>query len=132
MLFRSGWRINEWTLASGVAVRFVVPGGVVLGPGCHYLMAFRPEVAGVVPDAKLPDPINDNVGLALQRPDGTLADQVGLHPASVYREGPALAPMLIESSRSYTRVGNDTNDNVNDFVLQARTPSNRMSSCAVR
>ncbi|WP_410966461.1 lamin tail domain-containing protein, partial [Salmonella sp. SAL4449] len=55
----SGWRINEWTPASGVRLVFVVPGGVVMAPGCHYLVSFRPDVGGVVPDARMINPIND-------------------------------------------------------------------------
>ena len=127
-----GWRINEWRPLSGVITQFVVPNGVVLAPGCHYLVGNRPTVAGVVPDAQLFDPINDNGGIALQHSDGTLIDQVGYHPDSIYREGTVMPSPGPEDSRSYARVGNDTNNNVNDFVRQSRTPLNSGSSCAVR
>jgi hypothetical protein len=127
-----GWRINEWGPAFGVRVVFVVPAGVVVAPGCHYLASFRPDVGGVAPDARLTIPMNDNGGIALQHTDGTLVDQVGYHPDSIYREGTPMPSPGAEDSRSYTRVGNDTNNNINDFVRQSRTPLNSGSSCAVR
>jgi hypothetical protein len=127
-----GWRINEWGPSFGVRVVFVVPPNVVVAPGCHYLASFRPDVGGVIPDARLSVPLNDNGGLALQHVDGTLIDQVGYHPDSIYREGTPMPSPAPEDSRSYARVGNDTNNNVNDFVRQSRTPLNGGSSCAVR
>src|SRR5688572_28524014 len=54
--------------------------------------------------------------------------QVGYLPDSIYREG---TPMP-EDSRSYARVGNDTNNNINDFVRQSRSPLNSTASCAFR
>jgi len=128
----SGWRINEWTPASGVRLVFVVPGGVVVAPGCHYLVSFRPDVGGVTPDARMINPINDQGGIALQHTDGSLVDQVGYHPDSIYREGTPMPLPGSEDSRSYTRAGNDTNNNISDFVRQSRTPLNSGASCAVR
>jgi hypothetical protein len=41
----SGWQIREWVASDGsIAVRFTVPAGVVLQPGCHYLPAFNAAV----------------------------------------------------------------------------------------
>ena len=128
----SGWRINEWRPTSGVQTQFVVPNGIVLAPGCHYLVANRPSVAGVVPDAQLINPINDQGGLALQHANGSLVDQVGYHPDSIYREGTPMPLPGNEDSRSYARVGNDTNNNISDFARQSRTPLSSGSSCAVR
>ena len=128
----SGWRINEWGPSFGVRLVFAVPAGVVVAPGCHYLASFRPDVGGVIPDARLLNPINDNGGLALQHSDGTLVDQVGYHPDSIYREGTPMPSPGPEDSRSYARVGNDTNNNINDFVRQSRTPLNSGASCSVR
>ena len=128
----SGWRINEWGPSFGMRVVFVVPAGVVVAPGCHYLASFRPDVGGVIPDARLSIPMNDNGGLALQHADGTLIDQVGYHPDSIYREGTPMPSPGPEDSRSYARVGNDTNNNINDFVRQSRMPLNSGASCSVR
>lgn len=127
-----GWRINEWITSGTVRVAFVVPGGVVVAPGCHYLVGNRPTVAGVVPDAQLIDPINDQGGLALLAADGSIVDQVGYHPSSIYREGTPMPLPGPEDSRSYARVGNDTNNNISDFARQSRSPLNSSSSCAVR
>jgi len=40
--------------------------------------------------------------------------------------------MAIDDHRSYTRIGNDTNNNAADFIQQSRAPLNSSSSCAVR
>jgi hypothetical protein len=39
---------------------------------------------------------------------------------------------MVDDTSSYTRVGNDTNDNAFDFADLRRTPMNRASSCSVR
>ena len=128
----SGWRINEWRPTGGIQTQFVVPNGVVVAPGCHYLVSFRPDVGGLLPDARLINPFNDNGGLALVHATGSVVDQVGYHPDSIYREGTPMPSPGPEDSRSYARVGNDTNNNINDFARQSRTPLNSTSSCAVR
>ena len=128
----SGWRINEWTTSGIVRVAFIVPGGIVLAPGCHYLLGNRPTVRGLIPDAQLIGPINDQGGLALLGADGSIVDQVGYHPDSIYREGTPMPLPGLEDSRGYTRVGNDTNNNISDFARLSPTPLNGASSCAVR
>lgn len=136
----SGWQIREWVASDGtIGVRLTVPPGIVLMPGCHYLAAFNPTVkvgtytpdVGVARDVKL-DTLTTNGGIALFRVDGTIVDQVGMNPSSPFREGTTLPPTGIDDSRSYTRVGNDTNDNAADFVKLTRTAMNSTSSCAVR
>jgi hypothetical protein len=128
----SGWRINEWIPASGVRVAFTAGAGIVLAPGCHYLTTFRSEgVAGLPRDARI-EALNNAGGLALTRADGSIVDQVGYHPDSIYREGAVLPGLQPDDSRSYTRSGNDTNNNAADFFLRSRTPLNSGSSCAVR
>ena len=127
----SGWEIRDWRASGTINVTFKAGAGIILAPGCHYLVAFHPDVAGVVRDARLGD-LNLEGGLALVRTDGSIADQVGYSPNSPFREGTALPPMRVDDSRSYTRSGNDTNDNANDFLLLSRTPLNSSSSCAIR
>jgi hypothetical protein len=68
----------------------------------------------------------------LVRVDGTIVDQVGMNPSSLFKEGNTLPPTGIDDPRAYTRMGNDTNDNASDFVKVTRTPMNSTSSCAVR
>jgi uncharacterized protein YjdB len=128
----SGWRLHEWGPAFGVRPVYVVPAGVILAPGCHYLISFRPDVGGVLPDGRMLTALNDNGGIALQHADNSLVDQVGYHPDSIYREGTVMPSPGPEDSRSYARAGNDTNNNINDFLRQTRTPLTSSSSCAVR
>jgi uncharacterized protein YjdB len=127
----SGWRVNEWGPTFGVRVAFVVPNGVVVAPGCHYLVTARPDVGGIPPDLRM-SPINDQGGIALLHANNSIVDQVGYHPDSVYREGTPMPLPGPEDTRSYTRVGNDTNNNINDFVRQSRTPLNSSASCSIR
>lgn len=56
----------------------------------------------------------------------------GYHPSSIYVEGTPLLEMQIDDTRSYTRSGNDTNNNAADFLLRSRTPLNSGSSCTIR
>jgi hypothetical protein len=136
----SGWQIREWVASDGsIAVRFTVPAGVVLQPGCHYLPAFNAAVKanpfssepGVPADGHLSN-LTTNGGIALVRADATIVDQAGMNPSSVFKEGNTLPPTGIDDSRAYTRMGNDTNDNASDFVRATATPLNSASSCAVR
>jgi len=128
----SGWQIKVWNKTSGSTfVAFTAGSGVVLAPGCHYLAANHADVGGVIRDARMEN-MNNEGGLALVRGDGSVADQVGYSPDSPFREGTTLPPMMADDSRSYTRLGNDTNDNASDFVLRSRTPLNSGSSCAIR
>lgn len=128
----SGWQLREWRQANGnTSVIFTAASGIVLAPGCHYLTAAHSDVGGVARDADLEN-INNEGGLALVRADGSIVDQVGYSPNSPFREGTPLPSMKVDDSRSYTRSGNDTNDNASDFLLLNRTPLNSRSSCAVR
>jgi uncharacterized protein YjdB len=136
----SGWQIREWVASDGsIAVRFTVPPGVVLQPGCHYLPAFKDAVKanpfstepGVPADGHLSN-LTTNGGIALVRTDATIVDQAGMNPSSVFKEGNTLPPTGIDDDRAYTRMGNDTNDNASDFVRVTATPLNSASSCAVR
>lgn len=136
----SGWQIREWLASDGsIGVRMTVPSGIVLMPGCHYLAAFNTTVKigtyasdpGIARDVKL-DNLSTNGGIALVRTDGTIVDQVGMNPGSPFKEGTTLPPTGVDDDRSYTRVGNDTNDNAADFVKVTRTALNSGSSCAIR
>jgi uncharacterized protein YjdB len=129
----SGWQIREWVRTDGsIQTRFTVGPGVVLMPGCHYLVAYYPTVSGVTPDGHLVNMEPTHGGIALIRPDGTIVDQVGYSPTSPFREGTPLPTFPGDDNRSYTRVGNDTNDNASDFLLRTATPMNSTSSCSVR
>jgi uncharacterized protein YjdB len=129
----SGWQIREWVRTDGsIQTRFTVGSGIVLMPGCHYLVAYYPAVSGVTPDGHLVNMEPTHGGIALVRPDGTIVDQVGYSPTSPFREGTPLPTFPGDDNRSYSRLGNDTNDNASDFSLRTATPMNSSSSCAVR
>jgi hypothetical protein len=135
----SGWQIREWVENGGtIQTRFTAGSGIVLMPGCHYLVSFLGQPVmlsqsggSVTADASMGN-LTQNGGIALVRPDGGTVDQVGMNANSVYLEGSPLPPMGIDDNRSYTRIGNDTNNNAADFVQQARAPLNSTASCNVR
>ena len=129
----SGWQIREWVRTDGsIRVRFTVGSGIVLMPGCHYLVSYHPAVSGVTPDGHLENMEPTHGGMALVRTDGTIVDQVGYSPTSPFVEGTPLPTFPGDDNRSYTRAGNDTNNNASDFILRSATPMNIGDSCTVR
>jgi len=129
-----GWRImtGRGTSPQSVSAYFTFPAGTTLGPGCHYMVASKDSMFGVVADSRVSSGLDGDSGIGLLASDGTTTDQVGMHPNAPYREGTPLADFGIDDNRSYSRVGNDTNNNGFDFVRQPATPMNRASSCGVR
>ena len=114
-----------------------VEAGRVLGSGCHYLAGsdvYAGNSWAVPRDARsVYNGINDNSGIALVRPDGSIADQVGMRSNTIYREGTPLAAFNFNSGRSsYTRMAPDTDNNAADFQFGRATPENASSSCAIR
>lgn len=104
---------------------------VELQPGCQFLLGnTNPNgYAGPV-DAGVFWGITDDGGIALSRPDGLVADMVGMSGGSTYKEGGTLTPLTTDVDRSYTRGGGDTNNNATDFALiSPSTPSGWASSC---
>ena len=120
-----------------VALYHTVAAGRTLQSGCHYLAATDLyDAVPLVPtrDARSSCGINDNSGLALLRPDGSIVDQVGMNSASIYREGTPLAPVSNSAGHgSYARTGADTDNNAADFTYRNPwTPQNSASSCSTR
>ena len=127
-----GWQISSWDPATGAAVYAIVSTGTVLRPGCHYLIATA--LAALDRDAEPRScGLADNGGLALTDRSGSIVDQVGMSPVSIYKEGAPVAqfpPFAVRSS--YTRAVGDSDNNFTDFVFGAATPQNLSSSCSVR
>jgi hypothetical protein len=126
-----GWQILASTPSGTTAVFATIAAGMALNPGCHLLVAT--PTAPVVRDAAGSCSLDDSGGLALSRPDGLIADQVGMSSGSKYGEGTRLqsfsaAPVL----SSYARVSDDTDNNVRDFVFGVATPQSVDASCAIR
>jgi hypothetical protein len=131
-----GWRLDASTAAGAVSTLHVLPSGLTLAPGCHYLVVNRASggyTGPVAPDGAFTAGVDDNGGIALRRPDGTAVDAVGMSGGSAFREGTPLPPMdASNADRSYQRVA-DIDNNALDFVLGApSTPTNRSGSCAAR
>src|SRR5687767_15911164 len=84
-------------------------------------------------DATFSPPILDDGGLAVLRPDGKVVDAVGMSLGALYKEGvPLLSFGSNNADRSYQRKGDDTDNNITDFVLDSpSTPTNRGGSCSL-
>lgn len=124
------WRIAVSGPGGPPAFYAVIPTGLVLGPGCHLLIATEPS--GLLRDASSMCNLADTGGLALMRPDGTIVDQVGMS-ASGFHEGTPLAPFSATATgQSYARVHADTDNNRVDFVFGPATPENRFDECTTR
>jgi len=138
--------IGNWTLrgsnSSGTTgIRATVPGGTMLNPGCHYLFTNSDAAgySGSVPgNTTYTTGITDTGGIAIADQTAALVDQVGMNNGSAYKEGTVLAAMAGSANQSYERKpggasgsGTDTNNNANDFVLNASSsdPQNLASSC---
>jgi uncharacterized protein len=120
-----GWQVNGSNASGATSTRATVTGGVTLAAGGIYLLAN--SAAGgysgsVAPDQTYGTGITDDGGIAVLRPDGTIADQVGLSAGSAYGEGTRLASLgTSNQNRSFERHGatQDTDDNAADFELRA-------------
>ncbi len=106
-----------------------IPGGTIMGPGKHYLIANLLGYSGsVTPDLTYTITVPNNGGIAFVNRDGTtIIDQVGMSGTSAYKEGTTLAPLSGFADQAYQRKPStnmectDTNDNAADF--QYITPS---------
>jgi hypothetical protein len=124
----SGWKINGSNNAGLVANRTTVLAGTNLSGRSHYLFVNNGAngYSGAVPgDKTYGTGITDDGGIAIVKPDGTIADQVGLSEGSAFIEGTPLASLGTANLRSQLRAkargangnGADTDDNGSDFSL---------------
>lgn len=134
----SGWEI--WvSSSSGTYAKLVnIRAATSLDAGQHYLLgkeALYGGFNGATPDQwyTINVGIQDNMGVALKRSDGTISDQVGMSAGSIYKEGTPLAPLWGSGvDVSYERIsdgaGNcvDTGNNAADFFR--REPSEPQNS----
>ena len=133
-----GWRLEASDASGGTTTRRILPAGISLGPGCHFLLANSNTVGGPYSggpsDETYGVAIVDDGGLALRNASGTIVDAVGLSAGSAFGEGTRLAQFgSANTDRSYKRIGVDTDNNAADFTLSSpSTPQTLGSSCAVR
>jgi uncharacterized repeat protein (TIGR01451 family) len=142
----SGYKIFRSNNAGATNLTATITSGVILGPGCHYLLTNSnsggPYSGSVAGDQTYGTGITADGGIALTIPGGTattgIIDQVGLSAGSAYKEGTPLAPFAGDAEQSYERKpggafgnGTDTDNNASDFLLNAASsnPQNLSSGC---
>ena len=116
------WQIKKSSDCGQVITSLLtIPAGEVLLSGQHYLAASKTaNLAGA--DQVFLLPIMDGGGLALEKPDDSIVDQVGLCAGTIFLEGTALQPLIGDFNQSYARQPNtgvrgciDRNRNSEDF-----------------
>jgi len=122
-----GWKLAVSGPAGAPALYTGIPIGMVIGPGCHLLIATQPT--GLVRDIAAQCNLSDDGGLALLNTDGTIIDQVGMSSGSEFHEGTPLDRFDTNAiGDSYSRVRN-TGSNRLDFVFGPATPTNQFDDC---
>src|SRR5690349_6260223 len=131
----NGWQVRGSNNSGSSGNRYTFNTSVVLQPGQHYLLANTGYDDSVAADATYGTSISDDGGVALARPDSSIADQVGLSAGSIYQEGTILTPLTTAVDQGYERRQGgafdscqDTNNNSADFqTLNPSGPQNSTS-----
>jgi len=131
----NGWMINGSNNSGTTGTRYTFTTNILLQPGQHYLVAHTGYNDSVMANATYGTGITDDGGVALIRPDTSIADQVGLSSGSAYREGTVLASLTTSADQGYERrLGGasdscqDTSDNSADFqLINPSAPQNAAS-----
>jgi predicted extracellular nuclease len=138
-----GWKINGSSATGTVGTRATIPSGVILNPGCFYLLTNAstsggPYSGSVTGNQTYATGIADEGGIALLDAASTIIDQVGMSAGSAYKEGTPLVSLGTSNlNRGYERKpggsagsGTDTDNNSSDFQLIAPSdPQNSASPC---
>ena len=137
-----GWLIrgSNNAVAPAVSTRATIPAGVVVGPGCFYLVVNSTALTGysgsVPGNLTYGTGITDDGGVAITRPDLTIVDQVGHGANGAFGEGARLPTLTTNANRGIERrpggtAGHaDTNNNAADFqVITPANPQNGSSAC---
>ena len=122
-----GWKVAVSGPNGASALYTGIPIGMVIGPGCHLLIATQPS--GLLRDVAAQCNLADDGGLALLNAEGAIIDQVGMSSGSQFHEGTPLDTFDAHArGDSYSRVRN-TGNNALDFVFGAATPTNQFEEC---
>jgi hypothetical protein len=137
-----GWKIKGSNNLGSVSTRVTITTGVVLNPGCHYLVTNSstsggPYSGSVPGNQTYSTGITDNGGIAATTPSDVVVDAVGMDVGSAFKEGTVLPPLTTNVNRGYERrpggtsgSGQDTDNNLVDFQLLAPSdPQNLSSAC---
>lgn len=122
--------LETWSPSGGIRVAVRFP-SVTVAPGCHFLMtpsARSATAEGVEGDGVLLIQLPLDGGIALRDSGGGVIDQVGFNPASVFKEGQALAPLTELRNRSHARVA-DSGNNASDFVVRDPSQPENIRNC---
>jgi len=128
----TGWRLTRHTSTGGTESNIVSSLSGVIPAGGFFLVTNPPEYSGsVTPDQEYSAASNDiaaNNTITLYSDAGvTIVDRVGFGSAALF-EGAAV-PTNPAAGGSVQRIGQDTENNANDFeILEASTPMNSNSS----
>jgi len=137
-----GWLIrgSNNNLPPAVSTRATIPAGIVINPGCFFLVTNSTATTGysgsVPGNLTYATGITDDGGIALMRPDLSIVDQVGHGANGAYGEGTRLPTLTSNANRGIERrpggaAGHaDTNDNAADFqAIVPANPQNASSPC---
>jgi hypothetical protein len=138
----NGWQIRGSNNSGSSGPRYTFSQDVFLYSGQHYLISHTSYNDSVTPNATYGSGITDDGGIALVRPDSSIADQVGLSSGSLYKEGTILTSLTANTDQSYERsLGGlsdscvDNDDNSTDFLLinpsNPQNASSPLSLCGV-
>lgn len=140
-----GWliRASNNNTPPSVATRATIPAGVVINPGCFFLVVNNststtaPGYSGSVPgNLTYATGFADDGGVAVARPDLSIVDQVGHGGNGAFGEGTRLPTLTTNANRGVERrpggtAGHlDTNNNSADFQeITPGNPQNASSAC---
>lgn len=116
----NGWELRRSNASGTPSSHYVFSTDVFLQPGQYYLIAHGSYDDAIVEDATYSSGVTDDGGVALLRPDDSIADQVGLSNGSIFKEGTPQSSLTSDVDRGYIRGNNgcsDSNNNLTDFTL---------------
>ena len=118
-------------LSNGDCVTFET---LTIGGLCHYLITAPGYSGSVRGDASMRPFLPDSGWVVFSPPqavDGMQSDLVGMNYFNA--EGTALPPFGPgDTDRSYVRIGTDSNNNANDFVMRSPSSPQNSASCGTR
>src|SRR5215213_6213558 len=99
----NGWKLSGSNNSGSSGNRYTFTTDIFLQPGQHYLITHNNYNDAVAANATYGSGITDDGGVALFRPDNSIADEVGLSAGSLYQEGTILPSLTSNTDQSYER-----------------------------
>jgi uncharacterized protein (TIGR03437 family) len=132
-----GFKVRGSSNSGTVTTRLTINSNSSIPSRGHFLAVNSVGYSGTVAgDQTFTSGFANDGGVAITTNDDTIVDQVGLSPASAFKEGTTLAPLSSDANQSYERkpgafLGStqDSGDNFNDFKLVTPSdPQNTLSN----